>query len=239
MTSWSTGGPPFRDANSAYAILTHCLGVMEYWGGATVAERPIQRDRAAEFTASGDVAGLLRRTEQARRRLREDMVGLDAAAPPVNVRRDPDDPVPYTETKGAVLRAHPGGAVPALRADGAHPRRAGGQPAPMTAADGSAVPIACSLDAAALHGPRREWRALVRVLGDLGGGGRDRGAPRAATRRMPRSRRPWRWPNARRSAAPSSTSRSTLRGGPAHARPGRARRRRGGSGRASWRCSDG
>ena len=95
--------PPFRDTNSAYVILTHCLGVMEYWGGATVAERPIQRDRAAEFTASGDVAGLLRRTEQARRRLREDLVGLDAAAPPVNVRRDPDDPVPYTETKGAVL----------------------------------------------------------------------------------------------------------------------------------------
>ena len=91
--------PPFRDANSAYVILTHCLGVMEYWGGATVAERPVQRDRAAEFTASGDVAGLLRRTEHARRRLREDMVGLDAAAPPVSVRRDPDDPVPYTRPR--------------------------------------------------------------------------------------------------------------------------------------------
>ena len=95
--------PPFRDANSAYAILTHCLGVMEYWGGATVAERPVQRDRAAEFTASGDVAGLLRRTEHARRRLREDIVGLEAAAAPVGVRPDPDDPVPYAETKGAVL----------------------------------------------------------------------------------------------------------------------------------------
>ncbi len=95
--------PPFRDGNSAYAILTHCLGVVEYWGGATVAERPVQRDRAAEFTASGEVAGLLRRTEFARRRLREDIVGLSAADPPVSVRRDPGDPVPYTETKGAVL----------------------------------------------------------------------------------------------------------------------------------------
>ena len=95
--------PPFRDANSAYAILTHCLGVMEYWGGATVAERPVQRDRAAEFTATGDVAGLLWRTEEARRRLREDLVGLDASAGPAGVRPDPDDPVPYTETKGAVL----------------------------------------------------------------------------------------------------------------------------------------
>jgi hypothetical protein len=95
--------PPFRETNSAYVILTHCLGVMEYWGGATVAQRPVQRDRAAEFTSSGDVTGLLRRTEHASRRLREDVVGLDAAAPPVNVRWDPDDPVPYTETKGAVL----------------------------------------------------------------------------------------------------------------------------------------
>ncbi len=95
--------PPFRDVNSAYVILTHCLGVMEYWGGATVAQRPIQRDRAAEFTASGDVAGLLRRCEQARRRLREDLVGMHAEDPPVNVRRNPDDPAPYTETKGSVL----------------------------------------------------------------------------------------------------------------------------------------
>jgi Protein of unknown function (DUF664) len=95
--------PAFRATNSAYAILTHCLGVLEYWGGATVAERPIQRDRAEEFTASGDVAGLVRRTDQARRRLREDLVGFNAAAPPVNVRPDPDDPVPYTQRKGAVL----------------------------------------------------------------------------------------------------------------------------------------
>jgi DinB superfamily len=96
--------PPFRDANSPYAILTHCLGVMEYWGGATVAARAVRRDRAAEFTASGDVAPLLRRTEQARRRLREDMVDLDPAAGPLNVVRDPEAaPVPYTVTKGAVL----------------------------------------------------------------------------------------------------------------------------------------
>jgi Protein of unknown function (DUF664) len=95
--------PPFRDTNSAYVILTHSLGVMEYWGGATVAQRPVQRDRAAEFSSSGDVAGLLRRSEQARRRLREDLVGLRAGDTPVNVRRNPDDPVPYTETKGSVL----------------------------------------------------------------------------------------------------------------------------------------
>lgn len=96
--------PPFRDTNSAYGILTHCLGVMEYWGGATVAERPVRRDRSAEFAARGDVAGLVRRTEQARRRLREDLVELDAAAPPSGVGRNPSlRRVPYAESKGAVL----------------------------------------------------------------------------------------------------------------------------------------
>ncbi len=97
--------PPFRDANSAYVILTHCLGVMEYWAGATVAERPIERDRDAEFSAAGDVAGLLGRTEIARRRLREDIAGLDvdASAPPAGVQPDPDEPVPYAHAKGAVL----------------------------------------------------------------------------------------------------------------------------------------
>jgi hypothetical protein len=95
--------PPFREANSPFAILTHCLGVLEYWGGATVAERPIQRDRAAEFTATGEVAGLLWRTEVARRRLREDIAGLEAAAGPAGVRPNPDHPVPYAHTKGAVL----------------------------------------------------------------------------------------------------------------------------------------
>jgi DinB family protein len=95
--------PPFPGANSPYVILTHCLGVTEYWGGATVAGRPIERDRAAEFTASGPVAPLLRRTEDARRRLADDLVGLDPWAEPMNVHRSPDDVTPYKDAKGAVL----------------------------------------------------------------------------------------------------------------------------------------
>jgi hypothetical protein len=95
--------PPLEGANTPFAILTHCLGVLEYWGGATVAGRSIQRDRAAEFRARGEVAGLLERTEVARRRLREDMEGLRSLAAPTQVKSNPDDPVPYSETKGAVL----------------------------------------------------------------------------------------------------------------------------------------
>jgi hypothetical protein len=95
--------PPVAGANSPYAILTHCLGVMEYWAGATVAGRSIERDRDAEFTARGDVASLCHRAEEARRRLREDLSGIDPGATPGSVRPNPADPVPYSETKGAVL----------------------------------------------------------------------------------------------------------------------------------------
>lgn len=90
-------------ANSPFAILTHCLGVTEYWAGATVAGREVRRDREAEFRARGDVAGLLERTEAARRRLHDDVAGLDSLAVPTHVVRDPDEPAPYNETKGAVL----------------------------------------------------------------------------------------------------------------------------------------
>ena len=95
--------PPFPEANSPYAILTHCLGVMEYWAGATVAGRSIQRDRDAEFSAAGPVAPLLERAEKARQRLAEDVVGLDAWEEPENIYHDPNHPVPYNQTKGAVL----------------------------------------------------------------------------------------------------------------------------------------
>ncbi len=95
--------PPFPGANSPYVILTHCLGVVEYWAGATVAGRSIERDRAAEFTASGPVAPLLVRAEKARERLAEDLAGLGAWDAPLSVHRDPNDQVPYSETKGAVL----------------------------------------------------------------------------------------------------------------------------------------
>jgi uncharacterized damage-inducible protein DinB len=95
--------PPVAYANSPYAILTHCLGVMEYWAGATVAGRSIERDRAAEFTAHGDVATLCQRAEEARKRLRHDLSGLDPWSTPGSVRPNPADPVPYSVTKGAVL----------------------------------------------------------------------------------------------------------------------------------------
>jgi uncharacterized damage-inducible protein DinB len=95
--------PDLAGTNSAYAILTHCLGVMEYWGGATVAGREISRDRAAEFRARGEVEELLGRAATARQQLENDLAGLDSAARPLHVRRSEKRVEPYSETKGSVL----------------------------------------------------------------------------------------------------------------------------------------
>jgi hypothetical protein len=100
--------PPFRDANSPFGILSHCLGVVEFWGGAAVAGRPVGVERTARFDSVGRVSDLVRRTEHARRRLREDLVGLDSAAPLADAASAatarPELPaVPYGELKGAAL----------------------------------------------------------------------------------------------------------------------------------------
>jgi len=68
-------------ANSAFALVTHCLGVCEYWLGALVAGRSIERDREAEFTATGTVAELERRLAESRARIRSDLAGYRPGAP--------------------------------------------------------------------------------------------------------------------------------------------------------------
>ncbi len=78
--------PPLPGANSPYAILTHCLGVMEWWGGAVVAGRPVERDRDAEFVARGPVSDLVDRVADARAQLRTD---ADAVPPDEAPRGDP------------------------------------------------------------------------------------------------------------------------------------------------------
>jgi len=95
--------PQLPGANSAYVILAHCLGVIEYWGGGTVADRTFTRDRAAEFAAQGTVADLVAQAAAARRRLEEDLVGLDSMAEPANVFANPEHPHAYDRAKGSVL----------------------------------------------------------------------------------------------------------------------------------------
>jgi hypothetical protein len=80
--------PDLPEANSPYAIVTHCLGVAEFWAGQLVAGRQVHRDRPAEFTASGAVDELISRIDAAKRQLRHDLAAAEPAAP---LRHEPPE----------------------------------------------------------------------------------------------------------------------------------------------------
>ncbi|MGH3766075.1 MAG: DUF664 domain-containing protein [Pseudonocardiaceae bacterium] len=95
--------PDVPGTNTPFAILTHCLGVMEYWGGEIVAGRSIVRDRPAEFRATGRVAELADATERARQQLRADVAALDPFGPPRGVPRAEYATRPFARTQGGAL----------------------------------------------------------------------------------------------------------------------------------------
>ena len=95
--------PDVADTNSPYVLLHHCLGVMEFWGGHVVAGRRIERDRDAEFRASGPVDELVERARRARRQLAEDLGGLDPSAPPRGAVDAEDAELPLGRTQGGAL----------------------------------------------------------------------------------------------------------------------------------------
>jgi hypothetical protein len=73
--------PPLPGANTPYAIVTHCLGVLEFWAGSLVAGRSVGRDRDAEFTASGPAQELIERVAAAKEQLRADLKAAEPAEP--------------------------------------------------------------------------------------------------------------------------------------------------------------
>src|SRR3954447_797609 len=74
--------PDLPEANSAYGLLTHCLGVMEYWAGDLVAGRTAERDPPAEFVAPGTVAALRAAAAEALTRFRADLAEFAPTAAP-------------------------------------------------------------------------------------------------------------------------------------------------------------
>jgi uncharacterized protein DUF664 len=95
--------PPLDGANSPYALLTHCLGVVSYWAGWLVAGREPNRDRDAEFVASGPVGPLVERARAASAQLAADA----AAADP----RGPVNSTPRPEYRGPELAVDQGVAL--------------------------------------------------------------------------------------------------------------------------------
>ncbi len=73
--------PDLPGANSPYAILTHCVGVANYWIGTLLAGRQIKRDRDAEFGARGTVAEIRQAVRDLQRRLREDITHVQGNQP--------------------------------------------------------------------------------------------------------------------------------------------------------------
>src|SRR4051812_39834254 len=95
--------PGLVGANSPYAIVIHCLGVLEFWGGAMVAGRGISRDRDTEFVATGSTAGLRGRVEEARGRFETDLAALDPRAVPAAPVDERDGDLPFGQTQAGVL----------------------------------------------------------------------------------------------------------------------------------------
>ncbi len=95
--------PDLPGANSPFAVLTHCLGVMEYWAGYLIAGRAIERDRDAEFRATGRVDELVERTHRARRQLDADMASLEPFAPLRGTPNAEDADLPIARSQGGAL----------------------------------------------------------------------------------------------------------------------------------------
>ncbi len=95
--------PTLPGANSPYALLTHCLGVISYWSGHLVAGRPVERDRDAEFAAQGPVAPLLVQIPEAKAQLARDAEQADFRAPLRNT--------PPSNFKGPDRRLNQGAAL--------------------------------------------------------------------------------------------------------------------------------
>jgi hypothetical protein len=97
--------PGLPGANSPFAILTHCVGVVANWASTVNLGEVVPRDRDAEFTASGPVAGLAADTDRMRDSLRQWVARADVHSPPRNPPPRPSDHEPdfFVATQGGVL----------------------------------------------------------------------------------------------------------------------------------------
>jgi len=95
--------PEIDSINSPYVTLAHCIGVMDYWGGQVIAGRETNRDRNAEFRASGAVADLVARARDARRQLVRDLERMSPYDAPRGVVSESDASLPLGSTQGGAL----------------------------------------------------------------------------------------------------------------------------------------
>lgn len=109
MGDLANRSPGLSGANSPYAILVHCVGVCHYWIGTSIAGRHTDRDRPAEFQATGGAAALRAAVNDLKRQIRLDLrnVTLDVDGEQGLAAKPSTDYTPLPDrthwTQGAVL----------------------------------------------------------------------------------------------------------------------------------------
>jgi hypothetical protein len=94
--------PDLPGANSAYQLVVHCCGMLEWWTHSVILGLRVDRDRPGEFVATGTLAQLHARVQQVKAQLREDCPGIDLGAP---LRDDPSDEYAATPIGGSAWGA--------------------------------------------------------------------------------------------------------------------------------------
>jgi Protein of unknown function (DUF664) len=95
--------PDLPSGNSPYAILTHCLGVIQFWAGRLVAGRTVERDRDAEFFAHGSVDDLLDDLRRVRAQFGADVRNADPLAPLIESPDGDGTPDLLSERQGSAF----------------------------------------------------------------------------------------------------------------------------------------
>lgn len=96
--------PDLDESNSAYALITHCIGVTDWWIGKQIAGRDVVRDRDAEFQAAGTIDTLTAAVADIKSRLGKDLEGRDLDDRITDPDRYPDhDPARRWTKRAAVL----------------------------------------------------------------------------------------------------------------------------------------
>ena len=77
----ANSAPDLPGANTPFQLVFHCCGMLEWWTRESMLGEPVDRDRAAEFTAKGSVEELRLRVEQVIWQLQDDLTRIDLDAP--------------------------------------------------------------------------------------------------------------------------------------------------------------
>ena len=99
--------PDLPGANSPYAILTHCVGVCDYWIGTLLGKREFVRDRDAEFKACGTLGELRESVGELKEKLLEDIKQVQGEKPLASAPNSMYNPLRGTDlgdwTQGTAL----------------------------------------------------------------------------------------------------------------------------------------